>query len=178
MPETSKNWYPDSNYIESSQILAYCRFVNIEIFEFDAWVAADIQRHWHKVTEFLGFEWLRPYTCVADQINDPSSTRWFVGGKFNISNNCVSRWVRLGRGDEVAIVWEEEDKASGQLTFRELEKDIDRVCHGLWEVGCRPGDRIGIQMAMTVESVITTLACAKIGAIVVPLFQGSLLMPY
>lgn len=172
MPDIQENWYPGPNYIESSQILAYCRFVGIDLSEFDSWVAAGVDRHWQKITEFLGFEWLKPFTAVVDQTVDPSSTRWFVGGKFNISDNCVNRWVRLGRGDEVAIVWEEENKVSGQLTFCQLEKEIDRLCHGLWDIGCRPGDRVGVQMPMNVESVIAALACAKLGAIAVPLFSG------
>jgi acetyl-CoA synthetase len=31
---------------------------------------------------------------------------WFKGGKTNIAYNCLDRNVQLGRGDELAFIWE------------------------------------------------------------------------
>ncbi|WP_205623000.1 AMP-binding protein [Sciscionella marina] len=127
---------------------------------------------WATVTAWLGFSWQRKADAVLDQLAEPHTTRWFPGGRFNLADNAVRRWVREGRGDDVALVSEDESGERTSHTFIELSELVDRVARGLRAVGVEPGDRVGMQLGMTVEAVAVQLGCALIGAVLVPVFSG------
>src|SRR5262245_47728446 len=49
-------------------------------------------------------EWYERWTKVLDWT--PPHAKWFVGGKLNISVNCVDRHIRGPRRNKAALVWE------------------------------------------------------------------------
>ncbi len=127
---------------------------------------------WTSVDSWLAFSWQRRPDTVVDQLEVPHRTRWFPGGRFNLADNAVRRWIRAGRGAELALVSEDESGQRASLTFTELSGLVDRVARGLRAVGVEPGDRVGMQLGMTVEAVAVQLGCALIGAVLVPVFSG------
>jgi acetyl-CoA synthetase len=110
-------------------------------------------------------EWFEPYRIVLDDSNPPFY-KWFVGGKINITHNCLDRHIKTWRKNKAAIVWEGEMEGERRvITYYELYRRVCRFANALKRLGVRRGDRITIYMGMSPELVVAMLACARIGAI-------------
>jgi acetyl-CoA synthetase len=120
--------------------------------------------------------WFAPWTQVLDW--KPPYAKWFVGGKTNVSYNCLDRNVDAGKGDKTAILFEAEPMAPGQapevrrISFRQLRDDVCRFANGLKRLGVKKGDRITIYMPMIPEAAVAMLACARLGATHSVIFGG------
>jgi acetyl-CoA synthetase len=104
-------------------------------------------RTWKK-----GLEWKAPYA------------KWFVGGKLNVSDNCLDRHVEGPHRNKAALIWEGEPGDSRVLTYRDLYREVNRFASALLRHGVKKGDTVTIYMPMVPELVIAMLACARIGA--------------
>ena len=114
--------------------------------------------------------WFAPWTRVLDW-NLPWA-KWFVGGKINISYNCLDRHVQNGRRDKTAIIWEGEPGEVRRLSFGELLAEVQKFANALKSLGIQKGDRVAIYMGMTPELAVAILACARIGAVHSVIFGG------
>ncbi len=117
-------------------------------------------------------DWFEPYERVLDDSNAPFY-KWFVGGKINITYNCLDRQVNSPRKNKVAIIWQgepEEDKRI--ITYYELYRRVCRFANALKKLGVKKGDRVTIYMGMVPELPVAMLACARIGAIHSVVFGG------
>ncbi len=54
-----------------------------------------------------------------------------------------------------------------RLTFQELHREVERTASGLWSLGIRPGDRVGMWAANCAEWLYLQIATARIGAVLV-----------
>jgi acetyl-CoA synthetase len=90
--------------------------------------------------------------------------QWFLGGRLNVSVNCLDRHVAAGLGDRVAIHWEGEPGDTRTITYAELLADTERFANVLRGLGVATGDRVCIYMPMIPETVVAMLACTRIGA--------------
>jgi acetyl-CoA synthetase len=120
-------------------------------------------------------EWFAPWTRVLEW--KPPHAKWFVGGKLNVSVNCLDRHVRAGRGDRVALIWEGEPVEGGKgevrrLTYRDLLDQVNRFANVLKDLGVGRGDRVAIYMPMVPEVAVAMLACTRIGAPHTVVFGG------
>ncbi|MBK7861733.1 MAG: acetate--CoA ligase [Archangiaceae bacterium] len=113
--------------------------------------------------------WQTPFTKVSEW--QAPHAKWFLGGKTNLSYNCLDRHLEK-RGDHLALRFEGEPKDSLTLTYRELHARVCRLANALKALGVKPGDRVGIYLPMTSEAVIAMLACARIGAVHSVVFGG------
>src|SRR5437588_1316330 len=106
--------------------------------------------------------------------NDPPFWKWFVGGKLNVSYNCVDRNLEKHRNKAALIfVPEPEEEAPVSLTYRELYIRVNEVAALLRDfAGLKTGDRVTIHMPMVLELPITMLACARLGIIHSVVFGG------
>jgi acetyl-CoA synthetase len=129
---------------------------------------ADPEGFWAEAARDL--HWFAPWTKVLDW-NLPWA-KWFVGGKINISYNCLDRHVKNGKGDKTAILWEGEPGEVRRLSYAELLAEVERFANGLKSLGIRKGDRVAVYMGMTPELAIALLACARIGAVHSVIFGG------
>jgi acetyl-CoA synthetase len=125
------------------------------------------EKFWGRFAEEL--HWFKKWDKVLDW--KPPHARWFVGGKTNLSWNCLDRQIEKGRGQKVAIQWEgEPEKASGRggdvrrITYSQLKDEVSRFANGLKHLGVKRGDRVTIYMPMIPQTVVAMLACARIGA--------------
>ncbi len=112
--------------------------------------AADLvhwDSEWHTI-----LEWDLPFS------------KWFVGGKLNVSANCLDRHVAAGKGDTVAIHWEGEPGDTRAITYAELLAEVSKFANVLKGLGVQKGDRINIYLPMIPEAAVAMLACARIGA--------------
>lgn len=169
----SGTWHPGKVELSRSRLLAFCQ----QVGQPDPAALEKASREnpawfWGAVAQWLDLDWQIEPTAVLDQLDDPASTRWYPAGAMNLADNAVDRWVRRGRANHTALLWENEDGARGSWTFAQLAAEVDRVGHGLIVLGVKPHDTVGIQLPMVREAVVAQLACAKIGAIAVPVFSG------
>ncbi len=107
-------------------------------------------------------DWIEPWTKVVEW--EPPFARWFVGGKLNISVNCLDRHVANGLGDKVAYHWEGEPGEQRTITYAQLLAETCQMANALRELGVRKGDPVAIYMPMIPELPVAMLACARIGA--------------
>lgn len=119
------------------------------------------------------FQWKKKWDKVLDWNFEKGDTKWFVGGKLNITENCLDRHLEK-RGNQVALIWESNDtkEAERKITYRELHEEVCRVANVLKANGAKKGDRICLYMPMVPELAIAVLACARIGAIHSVVFAG------
>ncbi len=119
------------------------------------------------------FFWRKRWDRVLDwNFTDPK-IEWFIGGKLNITENCLDR--HLGSlGNKPAIIWEPNDPEEHHriLTYRELHNKVVQFANVLRNNGIQKGDRVCIYMGMVPELAIAVLACARIGAIHSVIFGG------
>jgi acetyl-CoA synthetase len=115
--------------------------------------------------------WDRPWETVLDW--QPPFAKWFVGGRLNVSVNCLDRHVDAGLGDRVAYHWVGEPADDRRtITYAELLTEVSRCANALTELGIVAGDRVCIYLPMIPEAVIAMLACARIGAAHSVVFGG------
>jgi acetyl-CoA synthetase len=106
-------------------------------------------------------DWFAPWQKVLEW-NAPWA-KWFVGGKLNVTHNCVDRHAHSARRNKAAIIWEGEPGDSRVLTYGMLAREVNRFANALRSLGVAKGDRVAIYMGMIPELAIAMLACAKIG---------------
>ncbi len=113
------------------------------------------QKRWKKV-----LEWRAPFA------------KWFVGGKLNVSENCLDRHLTGPNRNKAAILWEGEPGEKRALTYQQLHRDVCRFANVLKRNKIRKGDRVIIYMPTIPEAAIAMLACARIGAVHSVVFGG------
>jgi len=124
----------------------------------------DPKRFWAKMAK-EHVTWFSPWKKVLDW--KPPLAKWFVGGKLNVSYNCVDRHLKgehSWRRNKAAIVWEGEPGDQRTLTYGQLHREVCRFANVLKDLGVGKGDRVALYMPMIPELPIAMLACARIGA--------------
>ncbi|MEL7507912.1 MAG: acetate--CoA ligase [Cyanobacteria bacterium J06554_1] len=131
--------------------------------------AADPAAFWAELAE-QELHWFKQWDTVLDW--QPPFAKWFVGGKINISYNCLDRHLDTPRRDKPALVWEGEPGDARTLTYAELHAEVCQMANVLKDMGVAKGDRVGIYMPMIPEAAVAMLACARIGAAHTVVFGG------
>ncbi|MFH1451267.1 MAG: acetate--CoA ligase [bacterium] len=106
-------------------------------------------------------------------VHKPPYFQWFVGGKLNITETCLEKNMVQNR-HKVALIWEPEptEERERYLTYYDLYRSVNRLANALLKIGVKKGDRVGIYLPMIPETVISMLACARIGAVHVVVFSA------
>ena len=120
----------------------------------------DPEGFWARFAEEL--DWFQKWDQVLDW--KPPYAKWFLGGKLNISYNCLDRHLSSARRNKAAIVWEGEPGDWKVYTYRDLYREVCRFANGLKSLGVKKGDRVTLYLPMVPELPIAMLACARIGA--------------
>ena len=128
----------------------------------------DPEKFWATVAGEL--DWFKTWDKVLDW--SLPTAKWFVGGKINLSYNCVDRHALGTRANKTALIWEGEPGEVRRLTYAELHIEVQKFANALKSLGIGKGDRVAIYMGMTPELAIALLACARIGAIHSVIFGG------
>jgi len=130
--------------------------------------ARDPVAFWERMAGEL--KWIRKWDTALEWT--PPHAKWFVGGKLNVSVNCLDRHLDGPRRDARAIIWEGEPGDERTLTYAELHAEVARMGSALRSLGVAKGDRVAIYLPMIPEAAIAMLACARIGAIHSVVFGG------
>ncbi|HEX9717917.1 MAG TPA: AMP-binding protein [Actinomycetota bacterium] len=131
----------------------------------------DVAWFWDAAVKDLGIEFFEPYSEVLDTSGGIEWATWFGGGSVNLAYNCVDRWAER-TPDAVAVLWEGEEGEVRSVTYRELRELSDQLANGLASLGIAKGDAVGIFLPMSPEAVAAVMACAKLGAMWLPIFSG------
>src|SRR2546423_609309 len=129
---------------------------------------ADPEKFWSEIAQEL--HWFAPWTKVLEW-NLPWA-KWFVGGKINLSYNCLDRHMSTARRNKTAILWEGEPGEVRTLTYEQLLSEVCKFANALKSLGIKAGDRVALYMGLTPELAIAMLACARIGAVHSVIFGG------
>ena len=130
----------------------------------------DFEGFWAKrAREHLA--WSKPFTRTLDGSNAPFY-RWFDDGELNASANCLDRHMGTPVENKTAIIFEADDGAVTQITYKQLLARVSQFANALKAQGIDKGDRVIIYMPMGIEGVIAMQACARIGATHSVVFGG------
>ena len=166
-------WEPTPDYIDNANVTRLMRRHGFDDFQaFVHRTQEDIEWYWGAAIEDLGIEFATPYDKILDTSDGVAFPRWFTGGTINLVHNTVDRHAASELADNPALIWEGEDGAVRNLTYAQLANEVNRVANGLIALGVAKGDAVGIYMPMVPEAVVAAYACAKIGAIYLPIFSG------
>ncbi|MBI1373963.1 MAG: acetate--CoA ligase [Phycisphaera sp.] len=127
----------------------------------------DYEGYWEQHAGEL--DWFEPWETVLDWT--PPHCKWFVGGKLNITHNCIDRHL-ADNADKVAIIWEGEPGDERTITYQQLHDEVCQFSNALKKLGLEKGDRVAIYMPMVPEAAVAMLGCARIGAIHSVVFGG------
>ena len=155
-----KEQYPPSKAFRERAVLQDARLYEK--------AAADPTAFW--AGEAKQLLWTKPWDRVLEW--DPPFAKWFVGGRLNVSANCLDRHARGPRRNKASIVWEGEPGDRRVLTYHDLWREVNRFADVLARLEVKKGDRVTIYMPMVPELPVAMLACARIGAVHSVIFGG------
>lgn len=173
MPEFEFVWRPSEEILSSSNVSRLIRYAGCKDF-------ADLHKRsiqdpgwfWNVYSCFVKIRWNQPYSKVIDSSKGIQWTKWFVGGKINVAENCLDVQAQ-SRSNKTALISETESGNVTRLTYSELLNLTNKIANALkLELGIKKGQKVGVFMPMIPEAVATFLAIARIGAVIVPLFSG------
>ncbi len=116
------------------------------------------------------YEWFKPWDKVMEW--DYPNHKWFVSAETNITLNALDRHADGANRNKLALIWIGEDGSEHKVTYYELRRLVSKFATGLRSLGVKKGDRVVIYMPLTMEGVISMLACARLGAIHSVVYAG------
>ena len=129
---------------------------------------ADPESFWAEQADAL--HWFKRWEKVLEW-NEPFA-KWFVGGKLNVSYNCLDRHLSTWRKNKAAIIWEGEPGEIKTITYLQLHQEVSRFANVLKTLGVQKGDRVALYMPLIPALSVAMLACARIGATHTVIFGG------
>ncbi len=160
-----EKYYPNKEFAKQARIKNMCEYN--ELME---WAKEDYEGFWdHWAKEKI--DWIEPYEKVLDE-SDAPFYKWFVGGKLNVTQQCIDRHIDV-RKNKAAIIFEGDRGDRQIITYLRLYREVNRMANLLRnEFGVKKGDRVVLYMPMIPEAAYAMLACARIGAIHSVVFGG------
>ena len=128
------------------------------------------EEYWPKIANEL--VWYKKWDKVLVDNFAEAKHEWFVGGKLNVSENCVDRHANGPRKNKAAFIWEGDIGDSRSVTYQELYYEVNKLANVLDKFGIKKGDRVCIYLPMIPELPVAMLACARIGAVHSVVFGG------
>lgn len=169
----STTWNPTDAYRSRSRLLAFAASRGLGGYrDLCTWSADDPGSYWDAVVRDLEFSFDPPYTQPVDLSRGKEWPEWFPGSGFDYVHAIFAGAERRGASSEPAVIWESDRGDTRTLTYEDLRQQTARFASALERAGIGAGDRVGIFMSMTPETVVAVLACGMIGAIYIPMFSG------
>ena len=134
------------------------------------WQRADSNPELFWAQEARKLRWFAPWRKVLEAHRP--EFKWFVGGRTNLSYNCLDRHIEEGRGGHAALIYENERDERRVLTYFQMWTQVKRIAAALRGLGVARGDRVAIYMPPMPEAIMAMLACTRIGAVHVVVFAG------
>ena len=168
MEELRIEWEPSEEIIKNSNLYKILKEENLTYEEFLEKSFYDYEWFWRRFFKDINFKWEKDFEKVLDLSFGKEFPKWFIGGKINISKNCLD----YNKEDKIALIFENEDGTRKIYKYKELKEEVNKLSNALLNLGIKKGDRVAIYLPFIPEVVISILAISRIGAISVPLFSG------
>ena len=166
-------WTPDPAAVAGTNLARFWTRLGLASYaELQAWALADVGRFWDAAIADLGIEFATPYTHILDTSAGTERPAWCVGGRMNVTHNCLDRYAGTATWTQDAVRYEREEGGTETLSYAELHRRVGVFAAALRGRGIAPGATVGILMPMTPEIVVAVLAVVRIGGVVLPLFSG------
>lgn len=157
------SWYPEDDVLKNSNIYQMMLKNNFETYmDFWKWSASEKQAFWEQTIENLQIHFHKKYKALLDVSNGVEQASWLKGAKLNIVDSCFQN-----SDQSIALIYQEEGGNLIEMSQSSLLAYLNRIANGLRDAGLKPGDRIAIDMSMTMEAVAIYLAGIKAGLTVV-----------
>ncbi|MBE0570377.1 MAG: acetate--CoA ligase [Ignavibacteriaceae bacterium] len=154
---TEEEFFGASNeFKEDAHFSSFSQYKNVYDFSM-----ADKERFWSGEAREL--HWFNLWKEVKQ--GKAFNSKWFVGGKTNLSYNCLDRHLPTEKRNKAAIIWKSESGESKILTYQLLFTQVCKFANVLKKIGVQKGDYVIIYMGIIPEAVIAMLACSRIGAV-------------
>jgi acetyl-CoA synthetase len=154
---------PPAEFSDKAHVKSFAEYEQIY-----AEAAADPEAFWARQAGEL--DWFKKWDTVLEW-NEPFA-KWFVGGKINISHNCLDRHLSTSRKNKAAIIWEGETGEIKTITYLQLHQEVSRFANVMKKLGIKTGDRVALYMPLVPALAVAMLACARIGATHTVIFGG------
>jgi acetyl-CoA synthetase len=166
MMEETRKFPPSKEFIDQAKIKSREEYERLWKESID-----NPDKFWSEAASELF--WFKKWDKVNEEDFKNATLQWFIGGKTNITYNCLDAQVEKGRGDKVAIIFQgEPDEDFRKYTYQALLKEVSSFANVLKKRGVQKGDRVAIYLPMIAELPIAMMACARIGAIHTIVFGG------
>jgi acetyl-CoA synthetase len=163
------HWQEEDYYYPSEEFVAQANVNDKSIYE--RFSLDNFPECFHEYAELL--DWDEKWHTTLDT-SDAPLWKWFVGGKLNVSYNCIDRHLEKNKNKTALhFVPDSEDERIEHITYQELYTRVNEVAAVLRDFcGLKTGDRVTLHLPMTAELPITMLACARLGVIHSVVFGG------
>lgn len=162
-----KLWEPSVELIRNAEVTRFIELVNKEYGknisgakELYKWSIDNIEEFWSAMWDFGGIIASKKYEKVIEDLSVFPGTKWFVGSRLNFAENMLKY-----KDDQLAFIFQGEDKKTARMTYAELNKQVARLVKSLREIGVKVGDRVVSYIPNLIETAIAMLAATAIGAI-------------
>lgn len=162
-----KLWEPSVELIRNAEVTRFIELVNKEYGknisgakELYKWSIDNIEEFWSAMWDFGGIIASKKYEKVIEDLSIFPGTKWFVGSRLNFAENMLKY-----KDDQLAFIFQGEDKKTARMTYAELNKQVARLVKSLREIGVKVGDRVVSYIPNLIETAIAMLAATAIGAI-------------
>lgn len=169
-------WFPQAETIENAHLTSVLHEYGFseyrELRDHLERGPAELEDFYRRIIERLDLQWHRKPDSILNLSRGIPFANWFAGGQWNAAENALERWIDRGRGDQKALLWEDEGGNTREYTYKQLQREVKRCAAMLLELGIERGGTVGLWMPMVPEAAIALLAIGYIGAIAVPAFSG------
>lgn len=135
-----------------------------------AFALADMEGYWRDVVADLGLSVRRPFRQVKNLSRGVERARWFDGGALNFTDTLLA--PAGSHDDDVAVIEMSETGVRRDITRAEFRREVDVAMSRLASLGVSEGDRVAMLLPNIAESAFVTVATARMGAIIVPLYSA------
>ena len=155
-------WTPPAELVERATMTRYLRWLDRGHETYDdlwRWSVEDIEAFWASIWAF--FEVQGGYDAVLGDRSMPGA-EWFPGARVNHAEHILRP---RDDASAVAIVHRSELRATGEITWEHLRRDVEACATGLRRLGVGEGDRVVAYLPNIPETIVAFLATASLGAV-------------
>ena len=156
-------WQPSEKRVRESSLEKFIKFVNFEpnknFKEFWKWSVTKPEIFWSKFWDYSEIIGNKGKEIIRkDRVFN--KTKFFPDSKINYSENILKK-----RTEDIAINFLSEKGFEENITWSSLYEKVCKFSSYLKSLNLKKGDRVAAYVPNKIESIISFLACAKIGVI-------------
>jgi len=156
-------WQPSEKRVRESSLEEFIKFANLEpkknFKELWEWSVTKPEIFWSKFWDYSKIIGNKGKEIIRkDQVFN--KTKFFPDSKINYSENILKK-----RTEDIAINFLSEKGFEENITWSSLYEKVCKFSSYLNSLDLKKGDRVAAYVPNKIESIISFLACAKIGVI-------------